>query len=85
VLHGYAYAGTAQGVVNAYKQQATTGGATIASLGGIGDSALTIVQKNATSVIVLKGKVVFFTSGTTPHPLPLTVEQQLAQLVASRL
>jgi hypothetical protein len=76
---------TAQGVFNAYRQQATTGGATVAGLSGIGDSALTIVQKNVASVLVLKGSVVFFTSGTTPHPLPLTVDQRLAQLVASRL
>jgi hypothetical protein len=77
--------GKAGNIFNAFKQQAQSKGAAVANLSGIGDSACTIVQNNTASVGVLKGSVVFFTSGTTPHPLPLSVDQPLAQLVASKL
>lgn len=78
-------AGQAQTAFNTLKQQAQSGGATVADLSGIGDMAFSTTQKGVDGVTVLKGTVVFLVSGTTPHPLPLTVEHPLAQLVASRL
>ena len=78
-------AGQAHSAFNALKQQAQSGGATVAALSGIGDMAFSTVQNGVDGVAVLKGSVVFLVSGTTPHPLPLTVDQSLAQLVASKL
>jgi len=78
-------AAQAQAAFNAVKQQAQSGGATVADLSGIGDMAFSTTQKGVDGVVVLKGSVVILVSGTTPHPLPLTVDKPLAQLVASKL
>lgn len=78
-------AGQAQTIFAALKQQAQSKGAAVAALSGIGDQAVSITQNGVADVEVLKGSVVFTVSGTTPHPLPLTVDTPLAQLVASRL
>jgi hypothetical protein len=78
-------AGQAQTTFGQLKKQAQSGGATTINLSGIGESAFTTQQNGANGVVVLKGQVVFQTSGTTPHPLPLAVCQQLARLVVSRL
>jgi hypothetical protein len=78
-------AAQAQTIYTALKQQAQSKGATVGGLSGIGDQAFSTQQSGANGVVVLKGSVAYLVSGTTPHPLPLAMCKQLAQLVASRL
>lgn len=77
--------GAAQTIYNTLKQQAQGRGATVADVSGIGDMAFSAMQNGVDSVEVLKDSVVFATSGTTPHPLPLNVDTALARLIVSKL